>query len=77
MSCTDTTLVHQPSRPAAVLRQVVAPVWAWLRRAVAAGMEVRITRRHERILMALPDRQLRDLGFEREDIRRALRQRGY
>jgi uncharacterized protein YjiS (DUF1127 family) len=51
----------------------VARTGPWLRRLLEAGLERWIAWRDERILMQATACELRDIGLDRRDIRRAVR----
>jgi uncharacterized protein YjiS (DUF1127 family) len=59
---------------AAVPRNVLDQLLALLRLALTAGARARIARREQWLLLELPDYLLEDIGIERADIPRAIRQ---
>ena len=64
------------TRPAAAptgLRQLAAPVMAWLGAAMDAALRFHACRRDERSLLAMTDGQLQDLGITRSDVARVVR----
>jgi uncharacterized protein YjiS (DUF1127 family) len=61
------------SRSGSAIRSVIDAAAAWIRSTLAAAVKLWIARRDERILMQAAAHQLRDLGIERADIRRAVR----
>ena len=52
---------------------ILARTGSWIRRLLEAGLERWIARRDERILMQATGRELKDIGIDRCDIRRAVR----
>jgi len=51
----------------------LARLGSWLRGSLGAGLERWIARRDERILLQASARELKDIGLDRCDIRRAVR----
>jgi uncharacterized protein YjiS (DUF1127 family) len=65
------------TRPAAApvgVRNLTAPVMAWLSAAVDAAFRFLAQRRDERALRAMTESQLRDLGITRSDVSRVVRE---
>ena len=64
------------TRPAAAptgLRHLAAPVMAWLGAAMDAAVRAYARRRDERIMLAMTDGQLQDLGITHSDVARVVR----
>jgi uncharacterized protein YjiS (DUF1127 family) len=65
------------ARPAAApagVRHLAAPLMAWLSAAVDAAFRFHAQRRDERVLRAMADHQLHDLGITRSDVPRVVRE---
>ena len=70
----STVVVSTRSAVAPVgVRHLAAPVMAWLSTAVDTAFRSYAKRRDERVLLAMTDAQLRDLGITRSDVPRVVR----
>ena len=64
----------RPAVAPAGVRHLTAPVLAWLSAAVDTAFRSYAKRRDERILLAMTDAQLHDVGITRSDVPRVVRE---
>jgi uncharacterized protein YjiS (DUF1127 family) len=66
--------IIRPNRPSGLLLNGLDRLCAWIYRKLATAMTLWIIRRDERMLLEMPDHQLKDLGIGRADIPRVVRE---
>jgi uncharacterized protein YjiS (DUF1127 family) len=71
---TSPSLSIRPNHPSGLLLNGLDGRFAWIYRPLATAMTLWIIRRDERMLLEMPDHQLKDLGIGRADIPRVVRE---
>jgi uncharacterized protein YjiS (DUF1127 family) len=71
---TSPSLSIRPNHPSGLLLNGLDGRFAWVHRLLATAMTLWIIRRDERMLLEMPDHQLKDLGIGRADIPRVVRE---
>jgi uncharacterized protein YjiS (DUF1127 family) len=71
---TSPSLSIRPTRPSSLLLNGLDRLCAWIYRSLGTAMTLWIIRRDERMLLEMPDHQLKDLGIGRADIPRVVRE---